>query len=105
MWRQGDLGTEPGVGEIGIVLVPEHRGTGAGTAAQRMLVEHLFATTTVHRLWAGTQTDNLAEQHALEKAGFQREGLLRGSVFRDGQWRDSYVYGLLRTDLLPPPAG
>lgn len=30
--------------EIGIALFPEHRGHGIGTTAQRLLVEHLFAT-------------------------------------------------------------
>ena len=30
---------------IGITIVPEHRGRGHGAAAQRMLAEHLFATT------------------------------------------------------------
>ena len=48
MWRHGVLGTQAGVWEIGILLLPEHRGRGAGTAAQRLLVDHLFATTTAH---------------------------------------------------------
>jgi len=98
MWRHGILGMQAGVLEIGILLVPGHRGWGAGTAAQRLLVEHLFTTTTVHRIWAGTQSDNAAEQRALEKCGFQREGLLRESVFRGGEWHDSVIYGILRGD-------
>ena len=73
-----------------------------GTAAQRLLVEHLLATTTAHRIWAGTEVDNLAEQRALEKCGFRREGLLRGAYFRDGRWRDSLIYGLLREDAPDP---
>jgi RimJ/RimL family protein N-acetyltransferase len=66
--------------------------------AQRLLVEHLFATTTAHRIWAGTEVDNVHEQRSLEQCGFRREGLLRGAHFRDGQWRDSLIYGLLRED-------
>jgi GntR family transcriptional regulator len=49
------------------------RGREAGSAAQRMLVEYLFATSTVHRVWAWTGSDNLAEQKALDKCGFTRE--------------------------------
>jgi len=82
--------------EIGIVLVPEYRRRGVGTEAQRQLVDHLFATTPAHRVQAGTEIDNIAEQKALEKAGFKREGVNRGLYFRAGQWRDSLMYGLLR---------
>ena len=99
MWRHGVLGTQAGIWEIGILLLPEHRGRGIGTLAQRRLVEHLFATTTAHRIWAGTQSDNLAEQRALEKCGFRSEGRLRESVFRAGEWHDSLIYGILRGDL------
>ena len=97
MWRKGSRATH-GVLEIGAVLAPEHRGEGSGTAAQQQLVDYLLATTTVHRIWAGTEADNVAEQRALEKCGFQREGRLRSQVFRGGEWRDSIIYGLLRTD-------
>jgi len=88
-----------GVWVVGILLSPEHRGKGAGTAAQRLLAEHLFGTTRAHRLVALTEADNVAEQRALEKCGFQREGVLRQGGFRGGQWRDVLIYGLLRDDM------
>jgi RimJ/RimL family protein N-acetyltransferase len=84
--------------EIGIVLLPEARGRGYGTQAQRLLARYLFAHTTVHRIWAGTEVDNIAEQRALEKAGFTREGITRATGWRDGAWRDGVIYSLLRTD-------
>jgi RimJ/RimL family protein N-acetyltransferase len=84
--------------EVGIALLPEHRGHGIGTEAQRQLVEYLFSTTTAHRLQAGTEVDNVAEQRSLERVGFRREGVQRGLYFRAGRWRDSVMYGLLRDD-------
>jgi RimJ/RimL family protein N-acetyltransferase len=84
--------------EIGIGLFADHRGRGVGTEAQRLLVDHLFATTAVNRIQAGTEVGNLAEQRALEKVGFRREGVQRGLYFRAGRWRDSVMYGLLRDD-------
>lgn len=84
--------------EIGIGLFPEHRGHGIGTEAQRQLVDYLFSTTTAHRLEAGTEVGNIAEQRALERVGFQREGVSRELYFRAGRWRDSVMYGLLRSD-------
>jgi len=95
-WRQ--VGSASKL-EIGIALFPEHRGRGVGTEAQRHLVDYLFATRPVHRLQAGTEVDNVAEQRALEAVGFRREGVHRGVYFRDGLWRDSVMYGLTRDDL------
>ena len=94
-WRR--IGTS-GNFEVGIALFAEYRGHGVGTAAQRQLVDYLFSTTTAHRLQAGTEPDNLAEQRALERVGFRREGVHRGLYFRGGRWRDSVMYGLLRDD-------
>ena len=100
-WRKHQT-TPAGYGwEIGIALLPQARGRGYGTQAQRLLARYLFAHTTAHRIWAGTEVDNIAEQKALEKAGFTREGVARGCGWRDGSWRDGVIYSLLRTD---PPA-
>lgn len=84
--------------EIGIIMCPEARGRGFGTRAQRLLARYLFAHTTAHRICASTEVDNLAEQRALEKAGFIREGITRAAGWRDGAWRDGVTYSLLRTD-------
>jgi len=87
---------------IGIGLLPSARGRGVGTLAQRLLVEHLFATTPYDRIEADTEVLNIAEQRALEKAGLRREGVLRGVHPRDGIRRDVVKYGILRTDLVEP---
>ena len=87
-----------GMCEIGIALFPTFRRRGIGTQAQRQLVDYLFNTTTVHRIQAGTEIDNVAEQRALQRAGFRSEGVQRGLYFRAGQWRDSAMYALLRSD-------
>lgn len=94
--RGGPLG---GCYEIGLALLPKYRGRGLGTTAQRMLAEHLFDCTLAHRLEAQTDAENIAEQIALERVGFRREGLLRDARFRQGAWRDMVVYGLLRSDV------
>lgn len=84
---------------MGICLLPEARGKGVGTEAQRQLVQYLFAHTLVVRIEADTDVDNIAEQRALEKVGFTREGVLRSVVFRNGRWRDGVRYSILRDEL------
>jgi len=87
---------------IGIGLLPEARGKGYGTQAHLLLTRYLFAHTTVHRIEGVTEAENLAEQRVMEKAGFTREGVMRGVFWRDGGYGDGAVYSLMRTD---PAAG
>jgi len=86
---------------IGITLLPEHRGSGYGTLAQAMLAAHLFAHTAANRVEASTDVANIAEQRSLERAGFRREGVLRGAQHRNGAWRDLVLYARLREDAEP----
>jgi RimJ/RimL family protein N-acetyltransferase len=88
---------------IGINLVPDARGQGYGGEAQRALADWLFATTVANRVEAMTDVDNMQEQRALEKAGFVREGIARGSQYRGGAWHDLVVYALIRPR--PPRMG
>ena len=97
-WRAVSYGQPPWstAFEIGISLVPALRGRGVGTVAQRLLAGYLFEHTTVHRVQATTDVTNVAERKALEKAGFVREGVLRGAQWRGGAWHDLVTYSLLR---------
>jgi RimJ/RimL family protein N-acetyltransferase len=97
-WRQVRYGPSPEsvAWNIGISLIPEMRGLGFGTLAQRQLADYLFATTSVNRIEAGTDVENLAEQGSLEKAGFTREGVLRGAQYRAGAWHDLVIYAVVR---------
>jgi RimJ/RimL family protein N-acetyltransferase len=97
-WKAKSYGSPGACYEIGLALLPEHRGHGLGTAAQRLLVDYLFKYTTAHRLEALTDTENIAERKALERIGFKREGVMRGVFFQRGTWRDQAIYALLRDD-------
>jgi RimJ/RimL family protein N-acetyltransferase len=83
---------------IGIALVPEARGHGHGSEAQRLVADYLFASTAVNRVEASTDVENVIEQRALEKAGFAREGVARGSQYRAGAYHDLVIYARLRGD-------
>lgn len=82
--------------EIGLSLLPERRGRGYGTEAQRLLAEYLFQTYPIARVQALTDITNLREQRSLEKAGFTREGVLRKAQWRAGEWHDLVQYSKLR---------
>lgn len=102
-YTAGTYGAHSRYWEIGIVLLPEFRGRGIGWRAQAMLCAYLFRHTPVQRIQAGTHAENVAEQRALEKAGFRSEGVVRACEFRDGAWRDGHLFSRLRTDPRPDP--
>jgi RimJ/RimL family protein N-acetyltransferase len=99
-WHEVRYGPNPesAAWNIGIDLVPEARGQGMGSEAQRLLARHLFATTAVNRVEASTDVENTAEQRALARAGFTREGVLRGAQFRASRWHDIVVWSVLRSE-------
>jgi hypothetical protein len=98
-WRKVQTGTVACNWPIGIGLAPEFRGRGYGSEAQRLLARYLFAYTQVNRIEATTEITNVAEQRALEKAGFTWEGTLRGTTFRQGRWHDQVIYSVLRAEV------
>lgn len=80
--------------------IPQASEQGKGYAKEslRLLVDYLFAGYPVERIMAFTDQENASARHVLEKNGFQLEGKLRRSMFRDGQWRDMLIYGILRQE-------
>ncbi len=98
-WRRVQTGPSAFSWAIGIGLAPQFRGRGIGSEAHRLLALYLFAHTQVNRIEAVTEITNTAEQRALEKAGFTREGVLRGSTFRQGHWHDQVQYSVLRHEV------
>jgi len=99
-WHRVSYGpnAESGAWNVGIALVPEERGHGYGTEAQVLVAAWLFANTRANRVEAQTDIENVAEQRSLEKAGYTREGVVRGSQFRAGAYHDLVTYSRLRAD-------
>jgi RimJ/RimL family protein N-acetyltransferase len=98
-WHKRQMARTSFCWEVGIAVAPEARGRGYGTQAQRLLVRYLFSHTQVNRIEAGTEITNNAEQRALEKAGFTREGVIRGAAFQGGRWHDGILYSVLRDEV------
>ncbi len=76
---------------IGISLVDEYRGKGIGAIAQRLLAQELHEQG-IARVEAQTDIENIAEQRALEKAGFLYEGTLRRAQSRLDGLHDIQVW-------------
>lgn len=54
------------------------------------------------RIQAHTNVKNMASQRVLEKAGFKKEGIVRKRIFVRGDWRDEFLYSILREEWKEP---
>lgn len=88
-----------GLGLIGRVLVaPQRRGQGVGTAMMHRLVGYAFDDLGLHRLQLGVYTFNTPAIACYEAAGFVVEGRLRDSTRGSGGYWDGLIMGLLASD-------
>jgi RimJ/RimL family protein N-acetyltransferase len=96
------FGPEGHQATVGMWLVPEARGRGVGTRTLRRLADWTFETTAVFRLDCFIMVGNEPSERMVERAGFQREGVLRGwDLHHGGVPVDCVVYSMLRTDDRP----
>lgn len=79
---------------LGLSLHLEARGRGIGTVAQSLLATALHRAG-VHRVEAASDPGNAGEQQALDRAGFRREGVLRGAQVRANGRHDLVLWSCL----------
>ena len=85
-------------GHIGYWIGERYAGRGLMTDAVRLLVRFAFDRLLLHRVEAACIPDNTRSIRVLEKAGFQREGLLRSYLRINGAWQDHYLYARIVDD-------
>ena len=95
------LSTErpPGIVEVAYGVHPAARRRGLVTRAIRLVSPWAFRALGAERLEGRTDPENIASQRALERAGFTREGLERGSRSVQGVRKDMICWSLLPSDL------
>jgi RimJ/RimL family protein N-acetyltransferase len=84
--------------EVGFALARAVWGRGYVSEALPALVGFAFDTLVLHRLEADVDPRNARSIRALERVGFEREGLLRERYFMHGEVQDALLYGLLQRD-------
>lgn len=89
-----------GYGELGYGVAESHHGKGIATAALRLLIEKIFAESTLRRLLAYVHEENQPSRRVLEKLGFQEEGLLREHYVISGIPVNEVLYALLKREWL-----
>jgi ribosomal-protein-alanine N-acetyltransferase len=85
--------------DLGYGLARQYWGQGYATEAVQALVGWALAQEGIYRVWAVCDTENLASARVLEKAGLEREGVLRRFVIHPAlspEPRDCYCYAIVK---------
>ena len=99
----GAIGITPGekgevhqrTAEIGYWLGEPYWGRGIVTDALNGFSDYLFERTDLLRLFATVYDGNSASCRVLEKAGFEKEGVMRAFVEKNGEILDAHLYAKL----------
>ena len=87
-----------GSAEIGYCLGRAFWGRGIMPEALRAVMDYLFDTAGLNRVWAGHDVNNPKSGRVMEKAGMRKEGILRASGINNQGIRDVAVWAALRDD-------
>jgi RimJ/RimL family protein N-acetyltransferase len=98
----GGLGFQIGIdiarisAEMGYWIGESYWGRGFATQAARATSEWAFDEYKLTRIFALVFSHNTASIRVLEKAGFEREGLLQRSAIKNGSVLDQFLYAKIR---------
>lgn len=79
----------------GLALRPDFRGRGLAEDTLRVLVDYALSIRGLHRVQLEVVADNEPMVAAARRVGFQQDGVLRESVWVDGQFADQVVLSRL----------
>ena len=89
--------------ELKFALGSPYWGTGVFVEGASLLTDFSFRTVGIHRLEARAAVKNGRANGALRKIGAEQEGVLRGSLLRNGEYLDQALWGLVDIEGQPPP--
>ena len=93
-----------GTAEWGFAIGSPFWGTGVFLDGAKLVVDFAFTTLGVYRLEARAASKNGRGNGALQKIGAVREGLLRRSFLRNGEYLDQVLWSLVREDWMQSKA-
>jgi RimJ/RimL family protein N-acetyltransferase len=93
------FGDDKEVAGLAVSVFPEARGRGIAPRALRLGASWGLRELGLRRVFAEAAVDNEASIRAIEKAGFQREGVLRAHCKTDGRAHDCVMLSLLPGDI------
>jgi ribosomal-protein-alanine N-acetyltransferase len=89
----------------GLAVHPDFRGRNVAGEAARAFQRHLMLELGFHRLQLEVYGFNERAMRHAERSGFVREGVRRKAYWRNDEWVDGVLYGLVAEDLADAASG
>lgn len=83
------------VAQIGLWIHPKHHGNGYGTEASELMTSYGFNELNYHKIIARAYRGNEGSNKIWKRLGYNKEGVLRDQNFREGEFEDVNLYGVL----------
>jgi diamine N-acetyltransferase len=74
---------------------PEYHGKGVGFLAASEIIDHAVRNLGLHRIWLTVLVDNQYAIRLYEKLGFEYEGTMRQSIYKQGKFHDMTIMSLI----------
>jgi len=82
--------------EIGYWISEQYWGKGIMARAVKQTVDYIFANFDVVKVYATPFDFNVASQKVLQKAGFEREAILKSAAVKNGKIVDLHYYSIIK---------
>jgi RimJ/RimL family protein N-acetyltransferase len=92
-----DIDYKNGTAELHIKLSKDTRRKGYGTDITRTVVNYSFNELRLHCIYARINDYNKASQKLFERCGFEKEGIMRARIYKNGDYHDIFSYSILNT--------
>jgi RimJ/RimL family protein N-acetyltransferase len=93
-----EIDRDAGEAELGYMTWPHARGRGVASGALRLLTDWAFSEGIV-RAYLLIARSNEGSKRVAERAGYQREGVMRSKFLKDGLREDTELWSRLSTDV------
>ncbi|MBD0325723.1 MAG: GNAT family N-acetyltransferase [Pyrinomonadaceae bacterium] len=84
--------------EIGVTIARSFQKRGYGAEAVARLLDYGFVESSLHRIFAITDCENLSSVALLERLGMRREAHFIQNIWFKGKWGDEFLYAMLRDE-------
>ena len=85
--------------ELGYWLGKKYWGKGIMTEAIKQFTKYAFANFPIHKIYATPFDFNIGSLKVLQKAGFEREAILKQAAIKNGKIIDLHYYSLIKQGL------
>ena len=79
---------------LGYWIAPEFAGRNITPTAVALAIDYLLSIVGLHRVEIDIRPENKASLRIVEKLGLRYEGLKKGFIHINGDWRDHYVFAV-----------